>query len=321
MSNLETKRYDYLIIDAVNFAYRTFKTKEESPILISKKYVYKDSINNFIFSLDNLKEKYLAPNGEIYLLFDNYFSRADLKSMFQYADRKQLSEAYKANRKKESKEFYNSINFIRYYYMVAPKEYRTIRIDNLEADDLVEPLLDNLDLHNTGKSALFITTDMDWLRYVDTHIDWLPHLDKVPESVGEVSEKLGFDINKVSIIIYKALFGDVSDNIKGIVPKNEENFKEFKDIIEHYTSAESLLTDSRVNKNSSKILKAISERESDYIRNIQLVSTIPCSSQALSYQTVIGRDEKHLYSTIRKVIGLEGNAKFVFGGIKRSRIS
>ena len=73
------KRYDALVIDSVNFAYRTFKIEGETPVRISKKTVYKDSICNFIDSVEDLKNKYLKSDGQVYLLFDNYFSRADLR--------------------------------------------------------------------------------------------------------------------------------------------------------------------------------------------------------------------------------------------------
>ena len=40
-------------------------------------------------------------------------------------------------RKKENRPFYQSLNFIRYYYTSGPDLYRVVRIDGLEADDLV----------------------------------------------------------------------------------------------------------------------------------------------------------------------------------------
>ena len=145
------KRYDALVIDSVNFAYRTFKIEGETPVRISKKTVYKDSICNFIDSVEDLKNKYLKSDGQVYLLFDNYFSRADLRSMYMFVNRKELNESYKSNRKKESKEFYNSL---------------TIKIDNLEADDLVKPLFEKIEVIGGNTSALMVTNDLDWTRYL-----------------------------------------------------------------------------------------------------------------------------------------------------------
>ena len=84
--------YDALIVDAVNFAHKTFDTRNDELISISNKEIYKNSVCKFINGIEDLKKKYLDPdNGKVYLLFDNYFSRADLKTAFTFADRKQLN--------------------------------------------------------------------------------------------------------------------------------------------------------------------------------------------------------------------------------------
>ena len=181
MEEIVVKKYDAIVIDSVNFAYKTFKINDETPVRISKKTVYKDSICNFINSVEDLKNKYLKSDGQVYLLFDNYFSRADLRSMYMFANRKELNESYKANRKKESKEFYNSLNFLRYFYLIGPSQYHTVRIDNLEADDLVKPLFEDIGVADGKLSALLITNDLDWTRYLSDMVDWLPKLNEPPE--------------------------------------------------------------------------------------------------------------------------------------------
>ena len=104
-------KYDALLIDAVNLSHRLYK--KEDPQLVTKKLVYKDFIKNFINTVEDLKRKYLYSDGKVYLLFDNYFSRADLQNSFIYAARKSIDEDYKKRRSKAEKEFYNSINLIR----------------------------------------------------------------------------------------------------------------------------------------------------------------------------------------------------------------
>ena len=317
------KRYDALVIDSVNFAYRTFKIEGETPVRISKKTVYKDSICNFIDSVEDLKGKYLKSDGQVYLLFDNYFSRADLRSMYMFANRKELSESYKANRKKESKEFYNSLNFLRYFYLIGPEQYHTVRIDNLEADDLVKPLFEKIGVISGNTSALMVTNDLDWTRYLSDSVDWLPRLDETPEDVRMLSDKLGFKVNEKSIIAYKALFGDSSDNIKGMVSHNNKNLKEFKELMEKCNYADDLLYLARAISNTKEksILKAVHDDEKTYIVNMQLVDTIACSKETLACSLTTGRNATSLYSTVRKAIGLDGPEKFTFGNVRRNRIS
>lgn len=323
MEDLATKKYDSLIVDCVNFAYRTFNLKGETPLQISKKSVYKTSICNFILSIESLKNKYLSSDGDIYLLFDNYFSRADLRSTYMFADRKKLNEAYKATRKKENKEFYNSINFIRYYYLIGPSNYHTVRIDNLEADDLVEPLFKYLGVDKGEKSALMITTDADWTRYMSDNVDWLPDLKKAPETITDLSNKMGFKINKRNVIIYKALFGDSSDNIKSIVPDNNMNRNEFVELLNTIDYPEQLIEMSRglEFRNDYKILEKISSNEKAFLINLQLISPIPCGVDTLKSHLTSGREADTLYKTVREVIGLEEPEGFVFGNVKRNRVS
>lgn len=314
------KRYDCLVIDSVNFAYRVFHNKKETPVRLSKKTVYKESICAFIDAVEDLKYKYLAYMGQIYLLFDNYFSRADLRSLYMFADRKQLNEAYKANRKKESKEFYNSLNFLRFYYLIGPNNYHTLRVDNLEADDLVKPLFTELGVFDSKKSALMVTTDLDWTRYLRDNVDWLPKLNEVPQDVRALSAKLGFKVTESNILMYKAIFGDASDHISSLLPNNDVNFNDFLKLVEEVKLPEDLIFKSRQASSDSPILNKISQNERAYMSNLQLVSSIECSKDMIKYSLTTGRNENTLYNTVRDALELNGPAEYKFGGIKRTRV-
>lgn len=315
-----SKRYDNLVIDSVNFAYRVFHNRKENPVRLSKKTVYKDLICSFIDSVEDLKSKYLKYDGQIYLLFDNYFSRADLRSIYMFADRKQLNESYKANRKKETKEFYNSLNFLRYYYLIGYNNYHTLRVDNLEADDLVKPLFTELGVFDSEKSALMVTTDLDWTRYLSNNVDWLPKLNEAPQDVHALSTKLGFKVTENNIIMYKAIFGDASDNISSLVPNNAENFEDFLRLIDEVTLPEDLILKSRINHTNSPILAKIAQNERFYMSNLQLVSSIECSKDMIKYSMTTGRNEQTLYNAVRDTLGLNGPIEYTFGGIKRTRV-
>lgn len=311
--------YDYFIVDAVNFAYRTFGVNnEEMPEVVGKKSIYKKYARNFINSLEDIRKKYLHSDGTIFLLFDNYFSRADFQTTFNFADRKKIDEAYKASRKKENKQFYNTLNFLRYYYLIESPMYRTARLDNLEADDLVKPTLDAY--IEEGKKVLLVTNDLDWCRYVGSNVDWLPSLKGSPEDYSIVSEKLGFKINSTSIIAYKAVFGDPSDNIKLMTSKKHtKHFAEIAPLLEY---PEQLILFARDSSFSERypFLEDIKKDERQYLINVQLISAIDCSLENLKAVMTQGRMDKVLLKSLREIIGLDTPKNtFVFGNIKRPR--
>lgn len=323
------KKYKYLIFDSCNFAYRLFKTQEETPEKLAKKYIYKNSVCYFIRAVEELKEKYLdLASGQIYFLFDNYFSKADLKSSFIYADRKQLDKAYKLNRKKESKEFYQSLDFLRYYYLIGPSIYHTVRIDHREADDLVKPLLENVCLND---DSLLVTTDLDWARYLSSTVDWLPKLSKEPEICEVLSQRLGFKVDENSLTLYKAIFGDTSDNITGLLPDNKKNKQEFLELLPLCPYPDYLIQLSRDPKlvEKYKILQALTEPEGrsyfalsgekKFTINLQLISPMFCSKEQFKSHVTTGREVDNLYKAIRETIGLSEKS-FKFGNIKRPRV-
>lgn len=317
-------KYECLIIDTVNLAYKTFLKKEENKIeLISKKPVYKDSICNFIRAVENLRKKYLYDDGKIYLLIDNYFSRADLQSTFLYATRKELDESYKKTRKKENKEFYNSLNLIRYYYLIGPNNYATCRIEGLEADDLVKPLLLS---ECKDKNCLMITSDLDWCRYLSNKVHWLPSLSSEPEDFQTFTLKIGLNSTEESIekdiICYKAIFGDESDNISPLIRINDERHKDFLEAIKDIRYPEDLILKSRkaISSNNT-IFQTIKNNENQFLINLQLVSTINCNIDNFLKELTYGHAETTLFKMVREILGLElRKTVFKFGGVKRPRI-
>lgn len=327
------RKYDVILVDSVNFAYRTFRPKGETPLQLSKKSIYRDSVCRFIDSAKEIEDKYLKSDGQVYFLFDNYFSKADLRTTYMFVDRKKLDESYKATRKKNTKEFYNSINFLRYYYLIGPSKYHTLRVDNLEADDLVEPLFKKLDIFNGSKDVLMVTTDEDWTRYLFPNVDWLPDLSEPPEGVKGFENRKGFKPTKNNVILYKSMFGDESDDIEGIVPKNESNFRNFQELLEVIKDPSDVLMLFRSKDNWERfpILKYFAQRDKRDQRkyetkeplfeiNLQLVSPIPCGQGVIDSSLTTGRNDSTLYHTVRNAIGLDMTKEFTFGNIRRSRV-
>lgn len=318
--------YDCLIVDAINFCYRLFRTQQEEPVELSKKLIYKNSVCNTIKSLESLQRKYLnSDTGKVYLLFDSYPARVDFQSAYMYAERKRIDENYKASRKKENKEFYQSINLVKYYYLINSPVFSTVQVDGLEADDLVKPLLAS---ECKDKRSLFITTDLDWCRYLNFQTDWLPDLSQNPETVEDLSQKLDFKVSETSIILYKAFFGDASDNIPAIISNTEENKNQFKAILKEISYPDDIFQFVRDADNLKRypMLDAIISAERKKLGtetrlqiNLYLASSLPCSTTLLKENIVSGENKETLLRSVQEALGLVESKKFVFGNIKRPR--
>jgi 5'-3' exonuclease len=323
--NSTVKKYDCLIIDIVNFCYKlfTYKKEKNQVIQVGSKLVYLESIKSAIKSIDSLAEKYLHSGGQVYILFDNYYSRADLKSSFLFADRKSLDEAYKETRKKENREFYNSVNFLKYFYIIGPSKYHTAQITGLEADDLLKPLLTLPQCKD--KKCLLVTSDLDWARYLSNNpiIDWLPSLSEDPQSIEDLSQSLGFPVTEDNIELYKAIFGDASDNIDPLIRENPERKAQFIEILKKLNYPEEIILFSRDSDKKKKwsLLEAVSAKERQFLINLQLVSSIPCKPENLKEVLTDGNNSTILYRTVCEAIGLiETEKQFSFGNVRRPRV-
>ncbi len=310
-------KYDAIIIDTMNVFYRVSEFRNESSSLISKKKVYKQAICNFIKKIDEIVEEHSYHDGDIYLLFDNPTSRVELTSAFMYAGRKEISPDYKANRPKESKEFYNSIGLIRYYYLLKEPNYRCLVASRLEADDLVKPLLRN-GLKN--KSVLLVSNDLDWAKEINEKVHWLKKWDEIVEP-EQLSASLEFHATEASLIAYKAIYGDSSDNIPSIL--GTKTFKEFQELASEIQSPLDLIDWSNSNPMRKKypMLQELKAAERQYRINVQLVDSIPVADHHLEHIIAKGRDSEELRVIVEQAVGLRTASKaYEFGNVKRARI-
>jgi len=311
-------RYDAILLDTLNMLYR-LKEKNEQASVLSTKYVFRGLAAKYLETVKSLRENYLAEGGTFYLLFDNPTSRLDLQKSFYFASRKHIYPKYKEQRSKECKEFYNTLDLIRYYYLTSDSSYACIQVQNLEADDLVKPVLTNY--CKDPVRSLMVTNDYDWTRYLSERVDWLPNLGEGPETFAAFTEKMGFMPTENSVIIYKSLFGDPSDNIPSILPKNNKNYLEFLDFLREDPALDPEMLIMRGHNtaalNKSAVLKAVKANERQYRINIQLTATIPVAEKHLLAVTSKGRDSKVITDAVEIALGLKKEKKeFVFGNIK-----
>lgn len=314
-------RYNCILVDSLNLLHR-LKEKDEQSSILSSKQVYKNLAARYIETIREITTTYLAENGEVYLLFDNPTSRLDLQKSFYFASRKHVYPKYKEQRARESKEFYNTLDLIRYYYLTNLPSYICIQVQNLEADDLVKPVLTTY--CTPEMKILLITNDYDWTRYISPAVDWMPHLGAEPETAQMFIEKMGFNPTESSVITYKSLFGDPADNIPNILPKNAKTYAEFLDFLRRPESSnpEFLIDLSRNSAAvaSSLILQAVKDKERQYRINIQLTSTIPVSEKHLRAVTCKGRNSSVITEAVEIAVGLKKEKKeFVFGQLKRPK--
>lgn len=301
----------------MNIAYRVFNHTHETPTHVSKKQVFKHAVVNFIQTIQRIRDEYVHGDGLIYLLFDNPTSRVDLQTSFYYASRKQAYAKYKEKRSKEPKEFYNSIGLLKYYYMLLDSSYRTVQISNLEADDLVKPVLAT---RPDNTYSLLLSNDLDWARYISPVTHWLPGLSGEPDTVETISDRLGFRVTEETLIAYKAVFGDTADDIPRLAPSAQEPY--FSELAQTLESADSLVGLASVSSNIEQypFLQNIREDERQFRINLQLIREIPVSEKHLEYTTTIGRNSETMRVAVEKALGIREANGFTFGTMKRPRV-
>lgn len=222
--------FNIAVLDVSNIFYRLY-TKVVNIDQKSKDYILKD-FNNLKTKVYNefkqfvFEELILNHNIEkVYLLFDPFYTINDQKDEIQNLSslRKQRLGQYKANRKNDnidisilkSEVFENIISFF-----IQNKFKDKIFIyssQSLEADDYCEVI----SKINKEKNIVYITSDLDYSRYLNDKSMILCKglkLDGNNEnyiSYNSFYNKYKFKPSIMSVVIYKAFFGDTSDNIEG----------------------------------------------------------------------------------------------------------
>lgn len=310
-------KYSAILVDALNLLYRLREQRDETSSRIASKYVYRDLMVRFITFMDALQDRYIAPEGRVYFLFDHSPSGHDHGRSYRNIGRKAIDSRYKENRQKDSKEFYNTFDLLKYYYLTNKPHYISLQAQGYEADDLVKPVL----THYISDSArsLLVTNDHDWTRYLSSTVDWLPKLSH-PSTIQDYIEERGYVPSEQSVVVYKAVFGDKSDNIPGLLPESPKNVDEMISIL----SNPNINTDTMIQRSfdsealdTSSIYKAIHDNEKQYRINVQLIEARPLTESHLQSITCVGRDSTVAGAAVETAIGIRQEERtFVFGNIR-----
>lgn len=195
--------YDYIVIDSANLFYRCLGENEAAEQVVRKMISFTEDLRQSL-------------NDTLYIIFDpiSEYDLGESKSFkFPSSERKKIDENYKANRQYSSL-YYQSIILYKKFYTYRGDKVKTIYSQEYEADDFVEPLLEMI---GPNKKVALVTTDYDWSKYISDDVHMINKgLDK-PYSIKDFEEKFLFKPTKASITLYKALYGDESDNIKGSI--------------------------------------------------------------------------------------------------------
>ena len=325
--------HNMILVDVLNVAYRVLEDRYRKT-RFQQKSVYTDLFCNFVNTIREIESKYLSTDGNVTLLFDNADSKQDLQDSFYNVKRKNIYPEYKVHRKKDNKDFYQTIDLIKYYYMVNSEKYMCIQISNLEADDLVKPVLMNF--VKPEERVLLVTNDSDWSRYLSDRVVILDHFNEQPSSLEDYSRKLDFPVSETNVVLYKSFFGDSADRIPQIIPQTKDNFSLFKDLI---TRKNDTLMDlvlearkgdhpifklkefkTQIRNSEGKVEKDAMYKIDQFIINLRLTSSIPVEKQHLVAATTMGRNSIKLKEAVERAMGLLSSQKKFAFGYKRPRV-
>ena len=136
--------------------------------------------------------------------------------------RKDISDEYKAGRYKAAPEFYEQVNTAMDIFEDAG--FNVIGVEGMEADDVIASL--KTKYHDSFSSILIRTNDNDLVHLIDKKTTIIKTTKSKPNiGISNYEEVLGIPYN--TMILYKCIVGDTSDNIHGIRGAGPGFFREF----------------------------------------------------------------------------------------------
>lgn len=320
--------YDYLVFDTVNIGYMVFNgtqgpSQEEmrqSAIKIGSKRVYRLFLKSYVETVDFLRKKFLKEDGELIFLYDNYTSREELRQMLrplkESDSRKKHNADYKAQRRNAKAEFYNTLDTLRYYFLIGDTNIHTVRIPNLEADDLVKPCLSFIRTSKPDAKVLLATNDSDWCRYLDDTTQYLPEIYKEPVGKEKFLERWGYEPTEEAVVLYKVLHGDDADNVAAVFPEFSTRTKKL--IMDRFGSVVDFMFDAGKVPELKEFVPLIKDREIEIKIAYQMLSAIPVSDAHFRQVYTTGRNSTVMKKQLNMVIfdqTEEKDSKFSFGGL------
>lgn len=228
-------QYKYLIIDAQNLYWRAVTAALKKCLDNKDDRIYTNSLQNFLDRVNELKNKFGTYESHVYLLFDNPLSIIN--------KRKKIDIEYKHSREEKNvpKNFYKTLDMLQEILHIYKNNFYIIKCEGLEADDLVYPILQEINKDNKEENKIVISADMDWARAlgVDKKAHWYNFVEIFTQD--NFKNQYGFSPDGKKIQMFKAIHGDNSDAVPNAVPYLPREI--LLDIIERYNSIDDLLKD------------------------------------------------------------------------------
>ena len=187
---------------AFNVATKIKSKHEEEGAYFNGKpnYIIEDSINLIENEIIKIEKENKKKADYVGLILDTEGTN------FRY----DIYPEYKANRPPSDREF----NFMRncIYKMLEIKGYKTLRVDNVEADDVIGALA--LKSEKAGLTVTIGTGDKDFFQLINENIKVYRGQEDKMYDKNEVIKKLNIEPNQV--LDYLTLDGDKADNVIGI---------------------------------------------------------------------------------------------------------
>jgi len=191
----------YVIVDAMNLAYRSFYGVKHS--LTTTDGTPTNALFGFIRAMDLLREQWQPTHWQV--IFDGGIPE----------HRQKLVPEYKAQRKPMPDDLRVQLDPINEYLEAA--KIATLVMDAQEADDVIASLAHTATScpDDQNVEVFIATTDKDIYQMVSDRISIIStKRDAVPCDPAGVLEKMG--VRPDQIVDWLALIGDAADNIKGL---------------------------------------------------------------------------------------------------------
>lgn len=287
-------KYDRILIDTSNFYMRAYFVNQNlTAVMEDGTKMATGGIYTSLRMTQSLEKRFLAEDGKIYFLFDNCHSGNNR--------RKEIDPAYKSNRTKKDDSFYRSLDIFQMILLNYKDNYRCVKREGFEADDLVYPLVKSF---RSGLKTLLISNDLDWFRAIseNVHVAKYENGDYEIYDIEKFKEKLGFAPTESSMIMYKSFRGDTSDNIPPGLPGIRS--KDLDYIVEHFDTIKELLMSLKdITELSDNLKEKIQDSYPRLSLNEKLVSYQPVTIEELKediYKCVFNPHTLHsLYTSLK----------------------
>ena len=257
-----------LIIDGMNTFIRSFAaipTMDENGNHIG-------GVTGFLKSVGYVIRKFKP--SRVYVIFDGKGGSKPRRDIYPdyKSGRKPLT---RLNRTYDMTTEQDEQDLMRYELVIVAKALMklpitTITLDYVEADDIISYIAQHV-VENGGESIIY-STDKDFLQLVGDGIKvWNPVRKKtyIPETVLE-----DYTIHPNNFLLYRALTGDISDNLPGIKGLGMKTLLKF---MPGFATEEKLTLDDVITvaeSSKSKVILKIVDQKENIQRNLILMSLL-----------------------------------------------